>query len=108
VGTGAFLARLRPDNGGGLTWRANREALKATVQSHRSRNYWRDWEGIERPALFVRGGTSHEVRPAVAAEMVRRNPRVEPVELDGVGHNIPLIAPEKLANVLNDFWGRNP
>jgi 2-(acetamidomethylene)succinate hydrolase len=107
VGTGAFLARLRPDASGGLTWRADRNALKATVRSHRSRNYWRDWEALDRPALFVRGGTSHEVRPAIAAEMARRNPRVESCELEGVGHNIPLIAPEKLASVLSDFWGRH-
>ena len=108
VGTGMFLARLRPAPGGGLTWRADREALRATVRSHRSRNFWRQWESIGVPALFVRGGTSYEVRLRIAKEMRRRNPEVEWAELEGVSHNVPLIAPERLARTLCQFWATHP
>lgn len=99
------LARLSPVPGGGLTWIADRAALKETVRIQRSRNYWRDWEALEPPAMLIRGGRSRELREPVAAEMRRRNPRVRFVEFAGVGHNIPLLAPGMLAKTLRDFWG---
>jgi pimeloyl-ACP methyl ester carboxylesterase len=36
--------------------------------------------------------------------MRRENPRVAFERFEGVGHNIPLIAPEKLASRLERFW----
>lgn len=107
VGTGLFLARLRPAPGGGVTWRADREALKQTVRSQRSRNFWTEWEAITSPLLLVRGGTSHELRPRIAAKMRARNPRAGFVDFDGVGHNIPIIAPERLARDLQRFWAKH-
>ena len=38
--------------------------------------------------------------------MRRRNPRVEVAELDGVGHNVPLLAPQRLAVEIRAFWSR--
>ncbi len=104
IGTGLFLARLRDDGRGGLTWRADREALKASVKSHRSRNFWAEWSAIERPVLLVRGGTSHELRESTFERMKALNPGVNVRELPGVGHNVPLIAPDKLAAELQRFW----
>jgi pimeloyl-ACP methyl ester carboxylesterase len=98
------LARLRTLPDGSVTWLANREALKRTVIAHRSRNYWHDWERISIPALLVRGGTSGELRPAVSDRMRSRNPRVGFRQFEGVGHNIPLLAPGRLAATLSEFW----
>jgi 2-(acetamidomethylene)succinate hydrolase len=98
------LARLRTLPDGCVEWLADREALKKTVVSHRSRNYWRDWEALGADALFIRGGDSNEVRAEVAAKMRTRNPRVRYAEFEGVGHNIPLLAPSRLAAELRGFW----
>lgn len=98
------LSRLRDAPGGGVTWLADREALKATVRIQRSRDYWRDWERLSLPALLVRGGRSRELRERIAGEMRRRNPRVRFVEFAGVGHNIPLLAPGMLARALRESW----
>jgi 2-(acetamidomethylene)succinate hydrolase len=102
------LARLRTAPDGTVTWLADREALKQTVVAHRSRNYWRDWERISIPALFVHGAASNEVRPAIAEAMRRRNPRVRYHALQGIGHNIPLLAPRALGEALRDFWSMLP
>ena len=98
------LARLRREPDGSYRWLADREALKETVRLHRSRNYWRECERIPPPALLVRGGRSNELRERVAAEMRRRSPAIAYVELEGVGHNIPLAAPDRLAEALARFW----
>ena len=55
--------------------------------------------------MLIHGLRSNELRPAVAEEMRRRNPRVRYVALDGVGHNIPLLAPVLLGDTLGRFWG---
>jgi pimeloyl-ACP methyl ester carboxylesterase len=107
VGTGAFLSRLREEPDGSFRWRADIDALAKTVQSQRSRNHWSDWEALQPPALFVRGETSHEVRQRIATAMRRRNPAVKFVELEGVSHNVPLIAPERLAIALRAFWAES-
>lgn len=98
------LARLETLPGGEVAWRADREALKQTVTVQRSRDYWRDWERIAIPAQLIRGGASNELRPRIAAEMRRRNPAVRYEEFEGIGHNIPLLAPARLAATLELFW----
>lgn len=100
-----FLARLEPTGDGRLRWRAPREALEQTVRSHRSRGYWREWRSIELPAVFIHGGTSNEVSVAIADRMCAENRKVRFERYESVGHNIPLIAPERLAQSLERFWG---
>ena len=101
-------ARLRALPDGSVAWLADREALKQTVVAHRSRDYWAEWKRIGVPALFVRGGTSAEVRPRVAAKMRATNPGVRFVQFEGVGHNVPLLVPERLAATLLNFWSTAP
>lgn len=98
------IARLKRNPDGSWSWLASRKALKQTVISHRSRNFWREWKAIRVPALFIRGGVSTEVRTAIAERMRNLNPRVRYEEFEGVGHNIPLLAPARLADTLSIFW----
>ncbi len=100
-----FLARLEPTGNGRLRWRAPAGALEQTVRSHRSRGYWREWRNIRLPAVFIHGGTSNEVSVAIADKMRAENPTVRFERYESVGHNIPLIAPERLAQSLDRFWG---
>ncbi len=99
-----LMTRVHEAGDGTFTWRGNPEGWKQTVRSQRSRDFWADWERLSVPALLVRGGASTELRPAVAEEMRRRNAAVRYEEYDGVGHNIPLLAPERLAASLSAFW----
>lgn len=102
-----FLARLKLAPGGTLSWRADLEALNATVRLHRSRNYWREWAAIRSPLLMIRGGTSRELRPNIYEKMRMMQQSATYKEFDGVGHNIPLIAPGQLASELNAFWAKH-
>lgn len=97
-------ARFTIEPDGTARWLADHDALKQVVQIQRSRDYWRDWERISIPALLVRGERSRELRPRIAEEMRRRNPRVRFEEVPGVGHNIPLLAPGALARLLARSW----
>jgi len=99
-----FLARLSQAADGSLTWRSPASALIEAVTRQRSRSYWRDWRSLALPALFVHGGASNEVPAAIADRMRGENPLVVFERFEGIGHNIPLIAPGKLADALERFW----
>jgi pimeloyl-ACP methyl ester carboxylesterase len=99
-----FLARLKEGPDGSLTWRASVEALVQCVTSQRARAYWREWRSIAIPALYIRGEASNEVSPTIAARMRATNPGVVFETYESVGHNIPLLAPERLAGSLERFW----
>ncbi|MGE0598962.1 MAG: alpha/beta fold hydrolase [Dehalococcoidia bacterium] len=99
-----LLARMEPHRDGTLTWRASQEALIACVTAQRSRNYWADWRRISMPALFIHGGASNEVPLRIAEKMRAANPGVGFERFEGVGHNIPLIAPDRLAMSLERHW----
>jgi pimeloyl-ACP methyl ester carboxylesterase len=103
-----YRSRFTENREGRLTWRGRPEAWKQAVRSHRSRDFWREWGRISIPALLVRGGASNELRPGTAEEMRRRNPGARFEELPGVGHNIPLLAPEALGELLRGFWEAVP
>lgn len=100
-------ARFETGADGSVRWRADIEALKQAVKAQRSRGYWREWRALQRPALLIRGGESRELRPHIAERMRAENPRVDYLEMEGIGHNIPLLAPAALANALQAFWQRS-
>lgn len=97
-------ARFRVGADGTARWWADVAALSKTVTTQRSRNYWAEWRALRSPALLIRGGLSRELRPRIAERMRRENPSVRYLEFDGVGHNIPLLAPGRLAHELEQFW----
>lgn len=96
--------RMVEEPDGSYRWLSPTSALIETVTAHRSRNHWRDWDRVRPPAIFVRGGDTDEVREPIARKMRQRNPSVDYRELPGVGHNIPLLAPTALAEILESFW----
>jgi pimeloyl-ACP methyl ester carboxylesterase len=99
-----FLARLESGPEGALTWRSPVAALSAIVTKQRSRDYWRDWRRLRIPTLYVHGGASNEVSRRIYARMQAANQTATFEEYEGVGHNIPLIAPERLARTLERHW----
>ena len=98
------LARFKPTRGGGLSWRGDIGAMKKAVKIQRSRDYWDSWSSIQLPTLLIRGEKSRELREEVAIEMRLLNRNLKFQQINGVGHNIPLVAPRPLAKLLLDFW----
>jgi len=99
-----FLARLEGHADGSFTWRASKAVLIEAVTKQRSRSYWKEWRQITIPTMYVHGGASNEVSKGIADRMRAENPSIRFERLEGVGHNIPLIAPEQLAALLESHW----
>ena len=60
---------------------------------------WPVWDQIRCPVLVLRGTSSDLLLAGTAAEMTRRGPRAEVVEVDGTGHAPALMAKDQIAIV---------
>jgi pimeloyl-ACP methyl ester carboxylesterase len=60
---------------------------------------WPLWDRIRCPVLVLRGKESDVLLESTVEEMQRRGPRVELVEIDGVGHAPTLTAPKHVGIV---------
>lgn len=63
------------------------------------RPLWEEWDSIRCPVLVVRGERSKYLAPATLAEMVRRGPPVDVVELPDAGHPPHLMTAAHIAPV---------
>jgi 2-succinyl-6-hydroxy-2,4-cyclohexadiene-1-carboxylate synthase len=68
---------------------------------------WRDLEGLAAPALAVAGGLD-EKYATISSRMRSISPRIEPVVIPGVGHNVRAEAPAEYATLLRRFLDRLP
>jgi pimeloyl-ACP methyl ester carboxylesterase len=64
---------------------------------------WPMWDALQCPTLLVRGEHSDVLPPALAAEMLERQPRARMVVMPGVGHRVPFHCPSELAQLLVEF-----
>jgi pimeloyl-ACP methyl ester carboxylesterase len=60
---------------------------------------WPVWDQVRCPVLVLRGTQSELLLAATAAEMSRRGPGAEVVEIDGTGHAPALMAKDQIAIV---------
>jgi pimeloyl-ACP methyl ester carboxylesterase len=60
---------------------------------------WPVWDQIRCPVLVLRGLESDLLLPETAAEMTRRGPGAEVIEVDGTGHAPALMAKDQIAIV---------
>ncbi len=84
------VLRLRYDPGIGAGFRA-RPAEDVDL--------WAVWDRVTVPSLVLRGADSGLLLPETAAEMGRRGPRAEVVEIAGCGHAPALMDPGQIALV---------
>jgi len=66
---------------------------------------WTAWDGLDLPALLLRGRQSDVLPESVAAEMCERGPKPELVEFEDVGH-APTLATEAEWKILREFLAR--
>jgi pimeloyl-ACP methyl ester carboxylesterase len=66
---------------------------------------WELYDAVRAAVLVVRGAESDLLSPSTAAEMTRRGPRAELVEIAGVGHAPMFFDPEQIAVVRRFLLG---
>ncbi|MFQ5773890.1 MAG: alpha/beta fold hydrolase [Kiloniellaceae bacterium] len=94
---------VRPAEGGGLRPRYDpRIAAPFKKGPIEDVDLWAIWDRIRCPVLVLRGAESDLLLPETAAEMTRRGPRAELVEIPGCGH-APALLDDRQTGLIRDW-----
>jgi pimeloyl-ACP methyl ester carboxylesterase len=74
----------------------------------RDLDVWETWDLVACPVLVLRGERSDLLLPETAAEMARRGPRAEVVEVPGCGHAPALLDPDQIDSILRWLGAARP
>ena len=103
-----LAGRLKPLDGGGLTWKADPEVFNP----ERPRRWTRDpqavWDGFARiacPILLVRGGESDLVSDETVERMSQVHSNCHTVDLAGASHNVVVDKPDEFIEAVSPFLG---
>ena len=81
------------------------KATSAETNALAEAKLWQLYDAVRAPVLVVRGAESDLLSRSTAAEMTRRGPRAELVEIPGVGHAPMFFDPEQIAVVRRFLLG---
>ena len=108
-GLAEFLfANLIEDDRQRAVWRFSISGVRASIALSRSQDRWAQFEALPMPTLLVRGAKSEDLPRAMFDECLRRNPRVEGVEIAGAGHWAHSDQPDLFIAALRDFFSKRP
>lgn len=91
-------ARVTADGDFGLNYDPNISAPLKTLPQE-DVDLWLTWDKISCPVLLLRGETSDVLLAGTAAEMQRRGPKAEFIELKGMGHAPTLMSDSQISVV---------
>jgi len=85
-------------------WRFSNDGMRESVMAGRDVDYWNVVRNLNTPTLFIRGEYSREFPREVFHQVLRENPLVEGVEIQGAWHWVHSEQPEIFVRVLNQFF----
>src|SRR6202000_930285 len=80
-------------------------AITADLAAAGEAALWKSFAAIEGPVLVVRGAQSDLLSRETVAKMIEVGRNVSSVEIDGVGHAPPFLAPDQIALARRFFTG---
>jgi esterase len=92
---------------GQAVWRFDEEGIRTSIQSGRQRERWDQVEALKMPTLWIRGERSRDLPQPIFAEILRRNPLIEGVEIKGAGHWVHSDRPQVFIQTLKEFLARH-
>lgn len=91
----------QPD--GSLDWRFFKPGILATLNIGHATERWDLVDNLKVPTLWIRGEKSTDLTPQVYEEILRRNPKINGVEVSGTGHWVHFEQPDAFVRVVKDF-----
>lgn len=102
-----LYANIMETEDGRAIWRFDEAGIRGAVASGRERERWVEIRQLQVPTLVIRGGRSKDLTRDVYERMLRENPRIEGVEIPGVGHWVHSEAFEAFTAALEAFLAKD-
>lgn len=108
AGLAEFLfANIQEGQDRRASWRFSESGMRAALALGRSQDRWPQFDALRMPTLLVRGEHSDDLPRPMFEEVLRRNPRIEGVEIAGAGHWVHSDRPNEFIAALQDFLRRH-
>lgn len=101
-----LYANIMETDDGRAVWRFDEAGIRGAVAAGRERERWEEIRRLKVPTLVIRGGRSSDLTKDVYQRMLSENPRIQGVEIPGVGHWVHSEAFEAFAAALEDFFSK--
>lgn len=105
-GLAAYLyANIVEDEQKRGVWRFFEPGMRESVEQGRAGERWNEIGSLEMPTLLIRGEYSKDLPRDVYERILRENPRIQGVEIQGAGHWVHSDQPEAFIAALRSFFG---
>ena len=104
LGLSQFLfANIREDENKLANWRFYLPGIRQSLSEGRAQERWHQIESLQAPTLWIRGEHSQDLSPPIFAEILRRNPKIQGVEIKNAGHWVHTDQPDEFIRTLLGF-----
>jgi esterase len=100
-----LYANIKEDEQKRGVWRFSKEGVIESVKKGRDRERWSEIKGLKIPVLLVRGERSEDLPRDVFEKVLKANPKIQGVEIEGAGHWVHSDQPEQFVKTLKQFLG---
>ncbi len=108
-GLAAYLyANITEDEQKRGVWRFSEEGVRESVAQGRAEERWDEIRVLSMPTLLVRGAMSRDLPRDVFERILKENPRIQGIEIQGAGHWVHSDQPERFIEALRNFIQEHP
>ncbi len=88
-----------------MNWRFYVPGIRESLEQGRAQERWNEIEELSMPTLWIHGEKSQDLSRSVYEEILRRNPRIQGVEIKKAGHWVHSDQPADFIATLLGFLG---
>ncbi len=109
LGLAAYLyANLTENENKEAVWRFYLPGIRESISQGAAIERWEEIEALQMPTLVARGEMSRDLPHETFLKILRRNPRIDGVEIPGAGHWVHSDQPELFIQALRAFFEKYP
>ncbi len=98
-----MFANIREDENKKAVWRFYLPGIRESLAQGRAEERWNQIEALEVPTLWIHGEKSQDLSREVFAEILKRNPKIQGVEIKNAGHWVHADKPDDFIRTLLGF-----
>ena len=101
-----FYTNIAEQPDGSFSWRFSLDGVLKSLAEGRAKDRWDEVEQLKGPVLWIRGEHSEDLTREVFDQVLKRNPKIQGVEVKDSGHWVHFDQVEEFTQILSDFLSK--